>query len=80
VAIIATSQTVVPKRQTRSTPKRPEDAFTKVASGETLVDIVRRVYGPDASLEAVWKANRDQLPTPEASVRAGMILRTPELP
>ncbi|MDB5351184.1 MAG: hypothetical protein JWN86_2431 [Planctomycetota bacterium] len=60
-------------------PKRPESPFTKVERGETLADVVRRVYGSGGRVEAVWKVNREQLPTIEAGLRSGMILRTPEL-
>lgn len=52
-------------------------AFTRVDDGETLADVARRVYGPSGKVDVLWKANRDQLLTPEAPLSGGMLLRTP---
>lgn len=52
-------------------------AFARVDSGETLGDVALRVYGSSAKVDVLWKANRDQLSTPEAPLSAGMLLRTP---
>ncbi len=59
--------------------KRPDASLTTAKEGETFADVAHRVYGTGANLDAFWKVNRDQLPTREAEVRTGMILRTPEL-
>ena len=58
---------------------RPRTAFATVNAGESFADLAKRVYGEGADLEALWKINRDQLPTKESEVRAGMVLRTPNL-
>ena len=58
---------------------RPKAAFDRVKDGETFADVARRIYGGEADLEAFWKVNRDQLASPEAEVRPGMVLRTPAL-
>ncbi len=60
-------------------PPRPSSPFTRVQDGESLVDLVRRVYGPKAAVEDVWKLNRDQLESPASPLRPGMLLRTPDL-
>jgi hypothetical protein len=48
-----------------------------VREGEALADVARRIYGDESAAEALWQANRDQLPDPAAPLRAGMPLRTP---
>ena len=65
----------VPKTEpARPAPRSP---FTRVLPDETLDDVARRVYGPGANRLALWRANRDQLPTAETPVTPGMLLRTP---
>jgi len=63
----------------RGSSRMPESGLTRVLEGETFRDVARRVYGDAADLELFWKINRDQLATMDASIRAGMILRTPPL-
>jgi nucleoid-associated protein YgaU len=58
---------------------RPKAAFDRVREGESFADVARRVYGEGANLDAFWKVNRDQMASPEAEVRPGMVLRTPDL-
>ncbi len=57
--------------------RRLDSTFTRVADGETLADVARRVYGDSEAAGPLWKANRDQLDGPDGPLRAGMILRTP---
>jgi hypothetical protein len=56
---------------------RPRGGFTRVGDGESLVDVSRRLYGSPDRAAALWRANRDQLPSPSAPLEAGMMLRTP---
>jgi nucleoid-associated protein YgaU len=58
---------------------RPSAVFATANPGESLADLAQRVYGEGADLDALWKINRDQLPTKESELRAGMVLRTPNL-
>lgn len=58
-------------------PRHPESPLTLVKDGETFVDVARRIYGDGVDMNAFWKVNRDQLPTPESKIWSGMILRTP---
>lgn len=55
----------------------PRGAFARVDVGETLADVARRVYGSPGKVDQLWRANRDQLSSPEAPLSAGMLLRTP---
>ena len=59
--------------------RRPDAAFATVNPGESFAGLAQRIYGDGADLEALWKLNRDQLPTKESEVQAGMVLRTPNL-
>lgn len=63
--------------QYRPTQRRPLAAFTDVRSGESLADVARRVYGTEQATQSLWLANRDQVSEPAASLRSGMLLRTP---
>lgn len=58
-------------------PRRPDAAFTRVEPGEDLAAVARRVYGAGGDVEALWRANRDQLAAVDAPLVAGMLLRTP---
>lgn len=71
----ATTRTVArPSPRART---QPRGAFARVEAGETLPDLARRVYGSPAMAEALWRANRDQLPAAESRLEVGMLLRTP---
>ena len=63
------------KLRPRSTGAR--SSFVEVEAGETLADVATRVYGSAESLEAFWKANRDQLAKPDSPLIRGTLLRTP---
>ena len=77
-ATIDASPVVHPVSHVRAVPTaRPRDGFTTVASGESLADVARRVYGPSAEVAKLWRANRDQLPDVATPPRVGMTLRTP---
>jgi hypothetical protein len=52
-------------------------SFTEVGPGESLADVALRVYGSEKDRDRLWRANRDLLPSPEAALEAGVILRTP---
>jgi nucleoid-associated protein YgaU len=69
-----------PKPRAVPARKRPESAFTKVRTGETLADVVERVYGSGVGVRDFWKVNRDQIAEMDAHVKPGMVLRTPEFP
>lgn len=71
------SEQVRTRAQYRPTQRRPLAAFTDVRSGESLADVARRVYGTEQATQSLWLANRDQVSEPEASLRSGMLLRTP---
>ena len=58
-------------------PSAKRGAFARAEEGETLGDIALRIYGTAEKAEALWKANRDQLPSQDAALTAGMLLRTP---
>ena len=58
-------------------PPRLPTAFTTVGAGESLADVAIRVYGSPESAEMLWRANRDVIEQRDASLRAGMLLRTP---
>lgn len=60
-----------------SRTERGDPDFTRVAPGETLAAVASRVYGAADQKERLWRANRDQLASPDASLVAGTILRTP---
>lgn len=79
VAPARTQPSVTAKTPSAVSANRPKNAFDRVRDGESLADVARRVYGEGADLEAFWKVNRDQLASPEAEVRPGMVLRTPAL-
>jgi outer membrane biosynthesis protein TonB len=51
--------------------------FTLVGDGESLDDVALRVYGTTESSQWLWRANRDLIDRKDASLRAGMLLRTP---
>jgi hypothetical protein len=61
----------------RPAGRRPRDPFTDVESGESLDDVALRIYGSTEAAKALWIANRDQVESPNAPLRAGMLLRTP---
>lgn len=67
------------KSTTSVVARRPRTAFDRVREGETFEDVARRIYGDGADLQGFWKVNRDQLASPGAEVRPGMVLRTPVL-
>jgi nucleoid-associated protein YgaU len=58
-------------------PSARRGAFARTEEGETLEDVSQRVYGTPEKAEALWRANRDQLPSPDAPIAPGMLLRTP---
>lgn len=77
---VAAKKSEAPLKGTAPRPSRQPDApLTQVREGETFADVARRVYGESIDLDAFWRMNRDQLPTRDAEVRAGMALRTPPL-
>lgn len=80
VRAVETKPTSVGKIVQKTTRKRPDSAFTEARNGETLAEVAERVYGTGIDLRAFWKVNRDQLATMDAPIRAGMVLRTPDLP
>jgi outer membrane biosynthesis protein TonB len=55
----------------------PWSAFTLVGDGESLDDVALRVYGTTEKSQWLWRANRDLIDRKDASLRAGMLLRTP---
>jgi nucleoid-associated protein YgaU len=57
--------------------KASASVFTTVRPGERLSDVARRVYGPSADIEKLWRVNRDQLTNPGVDLEAGTVLRTP---
>lgn len=57
--------------------RRPASDFTLVTEGERLADVSARVYGPGHDPRELWRANRDQLATPDEPLHVGMLLRTP---
>ncbi len=61
----------------RSRTARPRSSATVVEEGESLADVAARVYGSADRVDALWKANRDQLSGPGAPVARGTLLRTP---
>ena len=58
-------------------PPQPRGQFARTRLGETLADVARRVYGPGASVDALWRANRDILAAVDHPVEPGTLLRTP---
>lgn len=62
--------------RTRAVPA-PRSAFTVVGDGESLDDVALRVYGTREESRRLWRANRDLIDRKGASLRAGMLLRTP---
>ncbi len=75
-------ETQRPARSTRvldpaTAPQGRRSAFTTVKDGETLEEVSMRVYGTTDEVELLWKANRDVLPRRNASLAAGLVLRTP---
>jgi nucleoid-associated protein YgaU len=54
--------------------------FTIVGSGEALTDVARRIYGTADKAEWLWRANRDLVVEPGATVSPGTVLRTPARP
>ena len=56
---------------------RPSPGFATSQPGESLTDVAARVLGSADAAEALWRANRDQLESPESPLRAGTLLRTP---
>lgn len=60
-----------------SSPSPVRSSFTRVEDGESLAAVARRVYGPTADADRLWRANRDLLATREAPLVAGSLLRTP---
>jgi nucleoid-associated protein YgaU len=56
---------------------RPRSAFTRVARGESLADVARRVYGSAEATRPLWLANRDQVARLDQPLREGTLLRTP---
>jgi nucleoid-associated protein YgaU len=57
--------------------RQPGSAFTVVEADETLEDVARRVYGSNAHVDSLWRANRDALSRKDAPLTGGMVLRTP---
>jgi hypothetical protein len=55
----------------------PRSAFTLVVDGESLDDVAARVYGTTEKAEWLWLSNRDLIARKDASLHAGMLLRTP---
>ncbi len=55
----------------------PRSAFTQVGEGETLADVASRIYGSPEASRALWRANRDMIGSPDATLQVGMLLRTP---
>jgi hypothetical protein len=78
-----------PEREANAAPPRvrvisrtravsaPRSAFTVVSDGESLDDVAARVYGTTDRAEWLWLSNRDLIERKDASLRAGMLLRTP---
>lgn len=56
---------------------RPPATYT-VQEGDTLWDISMKLYGTPARVQALFEANRDVLPSPDA-LRVGMVLKTPPM-
>jgi nucleoid-associated protein YgaU len=61
----------------RPAPSAVRGPFTVVQEGETLDDVSLRVYGTTDRAASLWRANRDQIPSRDGPLRAGMSLRTP---
>ncbi len=57
--------------------RAPLSSFTEVRDGETLAAVAERVYGTREERERLWRANRDLLSGPDATLASGTILRTP---
>ena len=68
-----------PVATAKVTISRPKAAFDCVRAGETFADVARRVYGENADVQKFWKVNRDEMASPDAEVRVGTVLRTPDL-
>ena len=63
-----------------SPPRRvpgPRGSVTTVELGESLAEVADRVYGSRASIETLWRANRDQLVRVDSPLAKGTLLRTP---
>jgi hypothetical protein len=66
------------KRQARiEFAREPESDFTAVEASETIQDVAVRVYGSADRADALWRANRDSLPSRDTPLSAGIVLRTP---
>lgn len=66
---------IVSRRRALASPRR--SAFTQVGQGESLTDVAIRVYGTSDATRTLWLANRDIIDRRDASLREGMLLRTP---
>lgn len=75
----AASEPAVPRAAPPRTPKTAtrRGGFATVGRGESLGDVAARVYGSATAADGLWRSNRDQLPTRDAPLREGMLLRTP---
>ena len=73
----ARSQAPAPPKRRSPKPHQPASAFASVEAGETLADVAWRVYGDESAAATLRSANRDQLSGPDATLHAGMLLRTP---
>jgi nucleoid-associated protein YgaU len=74
------SHHVPPATARSSGVKLARAPFTIVGSGETLSDVARRIYGTGDEAEWLWRANRDLVGEPGATVPPGTVLRTPARP
>ncbi len=59
--------------------QQPASAFTVVKQGEAIGDVAVRIYGSSDALDALWRANRDLLPTKDTPLSQGTFLRTPNM-
>jgi len=59
--------------------REPRSAFTVAKAGETIEDVARRIYGTIDESVALWRANRDTLPSRDSPLSPGMLLRTPRV-
>jgi hypothetical protein len=63
----------------RDMARTPRAPFTVVNSSETIEDVALRVYGTTGETDALWRANRDALPSRDSPLSTGMLLRTPRI-
>lgn len=76
--IILPDRGTVAKSAPAAAPAESQARVYVVQKNDTLIGIARRFYGDATMYRKIYEANRDVLPSPNATLRVGQSLRLPQ--